>query len=253
MSNPQILIYGTVLMMSVLASVYIFLIVVWSAKSKQHNKNLQKLKDEKERQLLKASIESQENERKRIASDLHDGIAPLLSALKLEINAFDSGTSINELNEKLNETINELRSVSHKMSSAVLEQLGLSEAIQSIIVRFGKISAIKLNCKWNNEIENHISKQQSLHIYRIIQEALNNIIKHSKAKNVNFIGSISEAEISIEISDDGIGFEFQEDELIKGIGLNSIAARCELLGAKKHIVSNKTGTTISLKLDIKDD
>lgn len=235
-------------MMSALASIFICLVVVWNYKSKQHRQKLERIEKEKQTQLLKVSIEGQENERKRIANDLHDGIGPLLSALKLQINTQNDFLNKEDINKNLDETIQEIRAVSSRMSPAVLDELGLNEAIKNIIYRFKKISSVEIYLEWDDNIQQKIGINYSIHVYRIIQEALNNVLKHSKANKVELKGKVVGSNVSISISDNGIGFNVGEEYIRDSIGLDSMQARCKLLQAIWKIESNDHGTTITIIL-----
>ena len=244
------LIYTVVFLITALCSLFIFLILLWNKKSLTNRKRLEQIEDKRKYELLKASIQAQESERKRIANNLHDDIGPLLSALKIKLGHFDQSEQLVDIRKMLDQTVSNVRSVSSRMSPTVLEELGLNKAIRHIYARFNKIKKTTLDLEWDDRIQNMLSKDQQANLYRIIQEGLNNIIKHSEAKQASLIGKIDDKGISILIKDNGRGIHSTSlNKRTIGLGLQSMKARAEVLKGELVIESNKEGTFIKLLIN----
>ncbi len=236
--------------MSLFASLFIGLVAIWNRKSIKHRERLHKLEKERNEQMLNASISGQEKERSRIANDLHDDLGPLLSALKLQLNTSKEDLDIDTIQYTLNETVQNLRSVSSRMSPVVLEQLGLNKAVLDVSARFKQYSEINIEVDWDDEIENYIDERTSLNVYRIIQESLNNIIKHAEASKAWIIGEVMDNKIIIRIKDDGKGFEYSCLPGEMGLGINSMKARSEVIHASLEINTQPSGTEVVLTYEI---
>ncbi len=203
----------------------------------------------------KAVLEAEENERQRIAKELHDGVGQLLSATKLNLNAASNTT--NESNaaqqkllngiELLDESIKEVRNISHNMMPAVLQENGLCAAIEDFIRKINQAGSLNVTHTIYNLQQDRFDKTAQLTLYRIIQEIFNNIIKHAKATKVNMECVGHDDEIVVIIEDNGIGF----DALAKkeGIGLKNIRLRVDFLKGNFDIDSaNEKGTASILEI-----
>jgi len=239
--------------MASFAGLFICLFIIWNKRVFEHRNNLDQIEKDNQKQLLKASVDGQEAERKRIAEDLHDDIGPLLSALKLQLNSNSNVLDKSEINNTLNLTVKNLRNVSSRMSPAVLEQLGLNKAVAHVIQRLKTFRKWEITFEWDETIQEILSKDQEIHLYRIIQEAINNIVKHSKSTQISLIGNVSNSAVNVTILDNGSGFEQEQILETTGLGLNTMRARAEVINAQIKIKSDDTGTTINLKIETNHD
>ena len=203
----------------------------------------------------KAVLEAEENERQRIAKELHDGVGQLLSATKLNLNAASNTT--NESNaaqqkllngiELLDESIKEVRNISHNMMPAVLQENGLCTAIEDFIRKINQAESLEVTHTIYNLQQDRFDKTAQLTLYRIIQEIFNNIIKHAKAIKVNMECVGHDNEIIVIIEDNGIGFDTLSKK--EGIGLKNIRLRVDFLKGNFDIDSaNEKGTTSILEI-----
>ena len=194
----------------------------------------------KQKQLTQATIEGQEKERSEISKELHDNINQILVTIKLYLElAIDDRKLKDDLirrsTEKIMYCITEIRTLSKSLAPPSLNDYGLVEAITELIenIRLTKTFDINLNVKVGS-LQQFNSLQQ-LYIYRIIQEQLNNIIKHANAKNV-WVELIENCQsIDLIVRDDGKGFNPKEKS--GGIGLTNIQNRAELLNGTLEIIS----------------
>ena len=208
-------------------------------------------------------VESQEAESKRIATELHDGLGQNLLAIsrgiKQYLNSIESkGSSVDELTKISSlalESVDEVSEISYNLHPHILDQLGLKSAVESIFTRMKQSTDIKLSFDVY-KIDGLLSKNLEINIYRIIQEGLTNIIKHSSATHAEFKVSRNKKSITICINDNGKGFEITEADLPtkqSGIGLRTIRERVKLIEGTLHVdsASNK-GTTLKIEIPIKD-
>ena len=184
----------------------------------------------------KAVIVAEENERKRIAADLHDGIGQMMSAAKMNLSVFESEllfkndaqrTSFENVIGLIDESCKEIRSVSHQMMPNALLKSGLASAIKEFISRIdNRVIKVSLHTEGLNE---RIDNNTETVLYRIIQECVNNVLKHAGATllDISLIKDIDG--IAVTIEDNGKGFDSSDKNKFEGIGLKNIISRINYL------------------------
>lgn len=234
------------------------LAIAGAAGSIYQNK-LEKVRKEKKAQeeFTKRLIDVQENDRKRIASELHDSIGHELlitkNKLLLSINKPDDKEfifkNINEVSGIISDTINDIRELSYTLHPYQIERLGLAKAIQSIIDRTAKSTEIIFTSHIDS-IDKLLQPEVEISLYRIVQECITNIIKHSQAKEVILNVSKGSEDISVMISDDGVGFSPEKaaaNSSKHGFGLKGMSERVKLFKGKFNIeASPGNGTTFNI-------
>ncbi|MRX68678.1 Histidine kinase [Flavobacterium resistens] len=226
----------------------------------QNNKLKQKIKrkDLKQKILLNvinSGIDTQEIERKKIASFLHDNINSLLSSVGLHLNTFTTQNSIqSEEIQKAKAILAEahdlLRDISHDLVPSLLVRFGLIYALEDLCE---KTSNRTLNFDFTCSISSNkrYTEKFEMKIYFIISELFNNIIKHSKATNAQLILSETGNNFIIKVQDNGLGFNARKTDEYEGFGLNRIRARIKKFKGSFDIVSKMNqGTTIKIKIPI---
>ncbi|MFZ1323381.1 MAG: two-component regulator propeller domain-containing protein [Ignavibacteria bacterium] len=219
-------------------------------------------KDRKaQEEFTKKLLDTQENERKRIAGELHDSIGQdlLISKNKLQISLNNPSDSegviknINEVSDVITDTLKNVREISYSLHPYQIERLGLSKAISSIFDRLKGTVEIKFTISIDN-IDNTLHPESEISIYRIIQESMNNIMRHSKAKEVILNVSREKNYISILLNDNGIGFSIEKinaDKGKHGFGIQGMLERIRLINGEMNIESNPgEGTTLNFKIPI---
>ncbi|MFA5329975.1 MAG: 7TM diverse intracellular signaling domain-containing protein [Prolixibacteraceae bacterium] len=199
----------------------------------------------------KELIETQENERKRIAGELHDSVGQSLSLIKNKIallaKGLDKRNSLSELNDVVSNTIQEVRSISYGLRPFHLDILGLTQSIKSLVEDVAESSDTTFNMTVEN-IDHLFSKEAEIHIFRIIQECLNNISKHSKATQAIVKITHSDKYVRILIEDNGIGIDNYNGE--SGLGLRGIRERVNFLNGTIEIDNKEpTGTSIGISIE----
>lgn len=235
----------------ILSSIIVIALLLWNKKNIRHLKRIQKLESSRQREFLKASIQGQENERKRISENLHDDIGPLLSIIKHSINNFSALENISKLNEVVDQTITTIKQISHSLTPSILHELGLNEAIKYIAESFKECSKIHISVIWNDLIESYLSEKDAVHVYRILQESLNNVIKHSNGDSCILIGKVANNIIELEIVDNGDVDNINSIEGHHGMGIRNIMARTIILNGECNIKMDD-GFNVSIKIPIND-
>ncbi|MFN8243654.1 MAG: sensor histidine kinase [Ferruginibacter sp.] len=184
----------------------------------------------------KAIISAEENERRRIAADLHDGVGQMMSAAKMNLSAFENEISFKDESQKISfekvislvdESCKEIRSVSHQMMPNALLKSGLANAVKEFIDKIdNRVLKINLHTEGLNE---RLDSNVETVLYRVIQECVNNVIKHSGANNLD-ISLIKDSDgIAATVEDNGRGFDSSDKQKFEGIGLKNIRSRVEFL------------------------
>lgn len=199
-------------------------------------------------------IESQENERKRIASSLHDSHAQSLLIINNEMQQFiedheEHQEKLLPVSETVKESIKEIREISYNLHPHQLDRLGLKKAIESLVSKISRTTNIKFNLTID-KIDNLLDKKSEINLFRILQEGINNIIKHSGADEAKIIIQKNREYLKITISDNGQGFDEKKmTSAKKGLGLTGMEERANLMGGSLKIKSNPIeGTVVFLKL-----
>jgi signal transduction histidine kinase len=186
-----------------------------------------------EKRVLNAIINTEENERRRFAKDLHDGLGPLLSTVKMSLSSLgerikdQSGTEIlNNTNYLVNESLNTIKDISNNLSPHVLSNFGLASAIGAFTTKINQTKAIEVEFKSNMENQ-RLENDKEVVIYRAVCELINNAIRHSGASRIEIELNKHEKFVTLQFYDNGRGFELstlsREDN--KGMGLSNIETR----------------------------
>ena len=244
------------LLMAGLAALLLLLILsfyLWRFRNRQQQ--LAVLQEQKVRlreAQMNAVIDSQEKERKRFASDLHDGMGQLISSLQLTINSIQQNRSTEtrdqlfENSEQiLNDIHNEIRNIAFNLMPSVLIKEGLIPGLNELIRRINQSDAIKIALS-NHGIKGRYSEVGEISLYRVIQEFLSNMIKHSKATQVTIDFTGHENELIITLEDDGIGYSLEKFQNSEGNGWRNINSRLNLIRAAIDfdIVEGRKNNTI---------
>jgi signal transduction histidine kinase len=174
-----------------------------------------------------------ENERRRMAYDLHDGLGPMLSSIKLNINSIETNSKedeaiIQKASNHIDDTITNMRAISYNLLPVTLERKGLFEALREFIDHASARSKLPIQLFLKHPVK--IPKDKEIHVFRMLQEIVHNSIKHAKAKNLYIGFGYDEERVVIFAKDDGIGFDYAHvKEHSGGLGLKSIESRADLL------------------------
>ena len=246
--------------------IFIILILLLLYAYKQRDKSMKQrdelhaLAMEKEKQnskisTLTALLEGQEQERGRLARDLHDGLGGLLSGTKHQLSYLDPHQSenieegISKSIKQIDGAVEELRRVAHNLMPDLLVKYGLEVAIQEFASRISN-SALDIHTEFIN-YRNSLSEEKQLIIYRIIQELVNNAIKHADASEIIIQVSQEENVLNLTVEDNGKGFDHKGLNVKKTAGFHNIESRVQFLKGTMNIMSElNIGTSIELQIPI---
>jgi len=209
-------------------------------------------------QQLQAVIDGQEEERRRIARELHDGVGQKLAGIKINWENLSTDLSQNEnfgglqkMSELLDSAAAEVRMISHQMMPKELEQFGLVPAIESLLRNNLENSGIQFEFNQLG-MEKRLPQVVELNIFRIIQELLSNVLRHAEAKNLHVQLLKRQGAVVLIVEDDGKGFEIKNDESF-GIGLMNIESRIKMINSNFVIESEPgKGTTIRIRIPVNE-
>lgn len=205
--------------------------------------------------ITQAMLQGQEEERSRVAQDLHDGLGGLLAGIKINLSDFVTGHKALEDNkeltgiiEKLDTSVKELRRIAHNMMPEMLLKLGLESSLKDLYTTLSSKN-LSIDFQWMG-ISDRLSVQEELTIYRIIQELLTNVVKHAKARNVLLQCAQNENILLLTIEDDGIGFDANAADTREGLGLSNIRNRVAYMNGKMEILSGNDGQGTSINIEL---
>ena len=225
------------------------------------NENMANLK-KVEREMLTVSIETEEKERKRMAEDLHDSLGPLLSTIKLFINALKNSSLSDKKNQYLidstediiSEAITSAKNIAHNLLPNLLSDFGLDTAIRSFCNQIKQATNLILNYSSNDYPSNYNRKVETT-LFRIIKELLNNTIKHAEANQIDISMYLDEQFLRINYSDDGKGFEMDKKNKANNDsqrGLVNIFNRIKYINGSINIESSiGNGINVEIWIDKK--
>ncbi len=223
-------------------------------RQKFKNQEIETLKQQQEIAKLEALIDGEEKERRRIAQELHDGLNGDLSAIKYRLSTLEeSGLSaidtenLSKVINMIDESCAQVRSISHNLMPSSILEYGLIETIREYCIKINTSDTFKIDFQFfGNYIA--LSKKTETVIYRIIQELVTNILKHSKATEALIQFNYREDELFITVEDNGIGFD--KKVISPGIGHKNIKTRIDFLNAQLDVDSSSTGTSCTISIDL---
>jgi signal transduction histidine kinase len=227
------------------------LLVLLLIQQKRKRNLLEKQAKEKIRlkqQSLNSIIQAQESERQRIAKDLHDSIVQQLGSLKMRLSStFQNQAISDEFSiELLEKTTTELRELSHRMMPKSLEELGLIAAVEDTLSISFDLTDIKYTFD-NFGITNRLPQRLEITIFRVLQELINNIIKHSQATEVSIQLIKNQSHTILIVEDNGVGFSHNSKK--DGIGLLNINSRLDSVdGSVNYGPSVQSGTLVTIRI-----
>lgn len=212
-----------------------------------------------EEKVFSSFVEGENRERSRLARELHDGIVQYLAAAGMNFDAIkeviknlpkSQQEHFNDGTNYVKQAMTETRSISHNLMPRVVEDYRLSVALETLIDGFEKSSDIQFSY-YQNTNNSKFEPKLEINLYRIVQECLTNIIKHSQASQVSVQLIKDEMDLTLTIEDDGIGFNIADEDFKAGIGLNSIKTRAFVIGGTFHIeTKTNKGTLIHITVPI---
>ncbi len=224
-------------------------------KKKEHLNQLETVDILHKKELLKTQTEIQKETMQHIGREIHDNVGQKLTLSSLYLQQLvyekkvpDANTTINNINDIINESLNDLRHLSKSLTDDTITNYTLSELIKNECKKIQELKTYDI--AFENKSKHHINSYQTKSIvFRVVQEFIQNSIKHAQCKKINIDMFTSETEIQMRLKDDGKGFD-TESTNFKGIGLNNMKKRIGILKGSFNLESNKNGTTLTLKIPV---
>jgi len=200
---------------------------------------IRQLEDEKKLLAARSIVDGQEEERKRIANELHDGLGVLLSTAKIQFSAIkdknpENQPLIDKATKLIEQAAGDVRKISHNMMPGLLTRFGLFEAVEDLFENLNDGDAMSAELRFNGA-PCRLAENQEIMLYRIVQEMVNNSLKHAEASKV-FLGfDVMAKMLKVNYSDNGKGFDPEKIRISKSLGLTSIHSRVKFLGGELAI------------------
>ena len=220
-----------------------------------YQQNLLVIKKENEQAILQAQLETQEETFATLGKELHDNVGQLLNSAKLLIGVTqrkltDAPDTLSIADETLGTAINELRSLSKSLNKEWLQQFNFIDNLQTEIKRINAADSLQITFSYKTQLPFKSDKQ--IILFRIVQEALQNAIKHAQANNITIQLTEENNLLTVIVEDDGKGFE-EKEKTATGIGLLNMKHRIKLLGGSIEWKSSNKGASVIILLPVKNE
>lgn len=231
-----ILLFGGTIAMMLLASGVIGFILLYQRRIIRQDLTFKEAEAKHQRELYQGTLEAIETERKRLARDLHDEVGAALSALRLLVGQIQQNpteqinieTISNKSKTLIDNTIDNVRRISNDLLPQGLEEFGLAYSVEGLCEKTMELADIDIYLKVENLMP--VDPKINLIVYRLIQELLNNAVKHSEAESVHLHLKTDNNTLEIEYKDNGQGFDFEKAYLKRSLGLKNIETRTKMIG-----------------------
>lgn len=252
-----------ILVTIVIASVFLVLIgfflllvvFIFLRRQRKFQQERDEMKNRYEQTILKTQLEIQEQTFSHISQEIHDNIGQVLSLVRLNLSTFsniEAEEKFDHTDELLGKAIKDLRELSHSLQTNRIHDIGIIESVRQLLINLEKTGRYKTKL-FISESFTGLDKNTDLILFRMIQEIINNILKHAAASTISVEINGDTTEASLVISDDGVGFDTERLKTVgSGIGLQNIFNRAKMINATVDIKSTPgTGTAIILHVNSK--
>jgi signal transduction histidine kinase len=248
-----ILLFGGTLLMFLLAGMLLFFVSSYQKRLLKNKAEVETMKSRHQLDLFQSSIDAMEDERRRVSRDLHDEIGAALSMLRLQVGQlnFTKETVTEKIivgsKQLIDSTIENVRRISNDMLPHGLDEFGLKYALEMLCDKIESASSLVINLDFNNleRLENRLE----LALYRILQELLNNTLKHAQATEVNISFMADNQQLTIIYQDNGKGFDM-ETLTKRGLGLSNIESRVDMIHGKlTYIPTVEKGVEVVIRVE----
>jgi len=252
--NKEVLfvIIPSIIIFFALSSAIVFFMLYFQKKKFQHAKEKGELEKQYAEQLLQSRLEMQEQTFDTISQEIHDNVGQMLSLAKLQLSIMEQAETndkllIADIKSNVGNALSDLRDIAKSLSTSRVQELTLLQAIDQELQRIDKTGLIKCKVDVNGN-EKQLPEQKKIIIFRIVQESLQNILKHANATEINVGFNYLKEQLEIVINDNGSGFELDGEHIVEhGLGLQNIFKRSILVGGNALISSIlNRGTKITL-------
>lgn len=257
-----VLFLGTIGMVILTVALIIF-IIMHQRRVMRFHKKIQQMEQDQQKILLNASIKLQEEERQRLAADLHDDAGPLLATVRLYLNENlvnqDKTTQIQSIfqaRQIVDDTIQLIRNISHSLMPPTLKNFGLESAINDLFQKISGSGTINASCRFH-EYKVRLKEEKELIIFRVVQELINNILKHSNSSFIHLTQNVHHNMFYLRVHHDGRGIvQADFDKLNKsnvGLGLKNITSRMRLVQGNINFEKDISQTYYKVTIELPRD
>ncbi len=254
-----IMLFGTLGMVSLTLGI-VFFVIFHQRKVTRFNMDLKKMEEEKQQALLNASIKFQEEERNRIAADLHDDVGPLLATARLYLNENIINQepaaqlqSIFSAKQIIDDAIQLIRNISHSMMPPTLKNFGLESALSDLFQKINGSGNLNASVRFH-DYRTRLKLEQELHVFRVVQELVNNIMKHSNAGFIHLTQNANATHSYFRLHHDGQGIIQTEFDRLNhtsgGLGLKNIASRVKVLNGRIQFEIDPSHTYYKVTIEV---
>lgn len=247
------IIFAGVFLFVTITAIFVFILLFYQKKRFQHYNHVLSLEKKFAEEILNAKIEIQESTLNYVSEEIHDNTGQLLSLVKIQLaiiqeKATYDAEMVDNAKSTVTQVIRDLRELARGMNSSRIQNFEIVETISAEVERINNSQILKARLEVEG-IPKPISASKKLILFRVIQESVQNVIKHSKASELVIHFDYREEQINILISDNGVGFETTEAKGKGGLGLSNIVNRISILNGSVSFLS-KPGEGSSVKISI---
>jgi PAS domain S-box-containing protein len=233
--------------------------IIGSMQDITERKQLEKKELDRQKLVAQAVVDAQEKERAEIGKELHDNVNQILSTAKLYLELARSDEKerlslISRSTENIFDAINEIRAISRSLVPPSIGDLGIIESINDLMENVRATKRLNAEFYYTAGIETLINEKQQLMLFRIIQEQVNNVLKHAEATNLIIELMVDGSIVDLTISDNGKGFDKDNNKLKRGVGLANISSRTELFNGEVNLITAPgKGCTLNIHIPITNE
>lgn len=259
---PPVLVFGTIVMLLLTITLIVF-IIFHQRRVIRYQLKMQEMESEQQKLLLRSSIKSQEEERQRIAADLHDDAGPLLATARLYLSEnmvnLDKATQLQSIfsaKQIIDETIQLIRNISHSLMPPTLKNFGLESAVNDFFQKINGSGTLNVNSRFH-DYKQRLKPEKELTVFRVIQEIINNILKHSNSSFIHLTQHNGEENMLVRIHHDGKGLAQSDFERLSkspvGLGLKNIQSRLKVIQGDILFEQDPSKSFFKVTIDIPKD
>jgi signal transduction histidine kinase len=261
-STTTALFLGTIGMLVLTIGLVVF-IIMHQRRVQRFQQKLQQMEIEQQKMMLNASIKMQEEERQRLAADLHDDAGPLLATARLYLNEnlvnqdkVNQLQSIFQARQIIDDTIQLIRNISHDLMPPTLKNFGLESAINDLFQKISGSGTVNASSRFH-DYKDRLKPEKELLVFRIVQELINNILKHSNSSFIHLTQNVHADKFYLRIHHDGRGIVQSDFEKLNksniGLGLKNIGSRIRLLQGEILFEKDISQTYYKVTIEVPKD